>query len=190
MKPVASTIKAFRYVKALLVATVGGFALLVVFGNVTDYDSNFQFVKHVLSMDSRRADLGKTIEYRAIEWEWAWHAAYIGVIIVEAFIMVACLYGAYRMARVAALTTDTEFYTAKKWGVLGLTAGLFLWFFGFQAVGGEWFAMWMNEDWNGIPDAVRLCTYIATVLIIVLIGGDRFDRAPVDANRAAGAHEA
>src|SRR5690625_584033 len=101
MQPVASTIKAFRYVKALLVATVGGFAALVVFGNITDYDSNFQFVKHVLAMDSRRADLGKTIEYRAIEWEWAWHAAYIGVILVEIFIMAACLYGAYRMARVA-----------------------------------------------------------------------------------------
>src|SRR5690625_4452030 len=106
MHPLASTIKPLRYVKALLVATVGGFAALVVFGNITDYDSNFQFVKHVLSMDSRRADLGKTIEYRAIEWEWAWHAAFIGVILVEAFIMVACLYGAYRMARVASLTTE------------------------------------------------------------------------------------
>src|SRR5699024_2267799 len=83
MKPIASTIKTIRYIKALLVATVGGFALLVVFGNVTDYDSNFQFVKHVLAMDSRREDLGKTIEYRAIEWEWAWHSAYIGVIVVE-----------------------------------------------------------------------------------------------------------
>src|SRR5690625_3967131 len=137
MQPVASTIKTFRYVKALLVATVGGFAALVVFGNITDYDSNFQFVKHVLAMDSRRADLGKTIEYRAIEWGWAWHAAYIGVILVEIFIMAACLYGAYRMARVASLTTDVEFYTAKKWGVLGLSGGLFLWFFGFQAVGGR-----------------------------------------------------
>ncbi|MCM3660912.1 DUF2165 domain-containing protein [Georgenia satyanarayanai] len=166
--------------KSALVATVGGFALLVVFGNITDYNSNFQFVKHVLAMDARRPDLGLSIEYRAINWEWAWHAAYIGVIVVETFIMVACLYGAYRMVRAARLG-DVDFIAAKKWPVLGLFAGLFLWFFGFQAVGGEWFAMWMNESWNGIPDAVRLCTYIATVLIILLVGGDRLDELPREA---------
>src|SRR5690625_1414296 len=103
--------------------------------------------------------------------------------------MAACLYGAYRMARVASLTTDVEFYTAKRWGVLGLTGGLFLWFFGFQAVGGEWFGTWINENWNGIPDAVRLCTYIAAVLIIVLNGVARFDRAPFDAKKAVAARE-
>src|SRR5699024_5718108 len=177
MKPVASTIKTIRYIKALLVATVGGFALLVVFGNATDCASRCQSVTHVLAMGARREALGKTMESRGIERECAWHPAYIGVIVVEAFIMVACVYAAYRMARTAALT-DAEFFGPEKWGILGLTGGLFLWFFGFQAVGGEWFAMWMNDDWNGIPDAVRLCTYIGTVLIIVLIGGDRFDQAP------------
>jgi len=166
-----------RAIKALLVATVGGFALLVVFGNVTDYDTNFQFVKHVLAMDARRPDLGLTIEYRAIPWEWAWHAAYIGVIITEAFIMVACLYGAVKMF-MNIRRSDAEFNGAKRWALWGLAVGLFLWFFGFQAVGGEWFGMWMNESWNGIPDAVRLCTYIATVLIITLIGGDRIDEEP------------
>lgn len=178
-KDVITTTKCIRYAKALLVATVGGFAFFVVFGNVTDYNTNFQFVQHVLSMDSRRPDLGLTIEYRAIPWAWAWHAAYVGVILVETFIMCSCLYGAYKMARKAG-KSDADFYSAKKWGSLGCVAALFLWFFGFQAFGGEWFGMWMNESWNGIPDAVRLCTYIATVLIITWIGGDRFDKAPKD----------
>lgn len=174
-----NTTKVIRCIKGVLIATVGLFALLVVFGNLTDYHTNFQFVQHVLSMDSRRPDLGMTIEYRAIPWEWAWHAAYVGVIVMEIFIMAACIYGAYRLL-VSVNSSDTQFVAAKKWGSLGCTAALILWFLGFQAVGGEWFGMWMNESWNGIPDAVRLCTYIATVLIILLIGGDRFDQLPAE----------
>lgn len=88
-----NTTKVIRCIKGVLIATVGLFALLVVFGNLTDYHTNFQFVQHVLSMDSRRPDLGMTIEYRAIPWEWAWHAAYLGVIVMEIFIMAACIYG-------------------------------------------------------------------------------------------------
>lgn len=178
-------VKSIRWIKAILLATVGGFAFLVVFGNVTDYNTNFQFVQHVLSMDSRRPDLGLTIEYRAIPWTWFHHIGYIGIIAVETFIMSACLFGAYKMAR-AAGGTDSAFIAAKTWGAWGCTAALALWFFGFQAVGGEWFGMWMNESWNGIPDAVRLCTYIATVLIVLLLGGDRVDQLP----KEAGTHQA
>ncbi|MEV5827460.1 DUF2165 family protein [Spirillospora sp. NPDC052242] len=79
---------------------------------------------------------------------------------------------------------DAVYRRAKRWGLVGCTIGLFLWFFGFQAVAGEWFGMWMNETWNGIPDAVRLCTYIGIVLIYLTIENDR---VPRDAEHAGGA---
>ena len=41
-----------RAAKLLLLAGVGLFYTLVVFNNLTDFDSNYQFVRHVLSMDS------------------------------------------------------------------------------------------------------------------------------------------
>src|ERR1700761_916852 len=41
-----------RSAKILLVAGIALFYTLVVFNNLTDYDSNYQFVHHVLAMDS------------------------------------------------------------------------------------------------------------------------------------------
>jgi len=40
---------ALRAAKAALVAAIALLASLVVFGNVTDYNTNFVFVEHVLS---------------------------------------------------------------------------------------------------------------------------------------------
>lgn len=41
-----------RAAKFLLVAAVAVFYSLLVVDNITDYDSNYQFVRHVLMMDS------------------------------------------------------------------------------------------------------------------------------------------
>nr|WP_254061862.1 DUF2165 domain-containing protein [Granulicella sp. L60] len=41
-----------RISKALLILSVAFFYTLVVFNNATDYNSNFQFVRHTLTMDS------------------------------------------------------------------------------------------------------------------------------------------
>ena len=40
-----------RYSKILLTAALGALILLVAINNVTDYDTNYQFVSHVMSMD-------------------------------------------------------------------------------------------------------------------------------------------
>jgi len=41
-----------RMAKTLLLAGIGIFYALVVFNNLTDLDSNYQFVRHILVMDS------------------------------------------------------------------------------------------------------------------------------------------
>src|SRR5207247_8003915 len=43
---------ALRAAKAATVAAIALFASLVTFGNLTDYNTNFVFVEHVLSMDT------------------------------------------------------------------------------------------------------------------------------------------
>jgi predicted small integral membrane protein len=53
-----------RAAKAALVAAVALLAGLVAFGNLTDYNTNFAFVRHVLSMDTIYSF--STIRYRAI----------------------------------------------------------------------------------------------------------------------------
>ena len=41
-----------RITKVVMVASLALFALLVTFDNLTDYDTNYAFVSHVLSMDT------------------------------------------------------------------------------------------------------------------------------------------
>ena len=41
-----------RAAKIAMVAAIALFASLVAFGNMTDYNTNFAFVEHVLSMDT------------------------------------------------------------------------------------------------------------------------------------------
>lgn len=158
-----------RIAKAFIVLFFAGFATLVVFGNLTDYFTNFEFVKHVLSMDNTFND---DIMYRSITSDTLHHIGYIFIIIIEAFIMVSCWIGG--IAMLSKVNAPNEAFTqSKRWAIVGLTAGVAVWFFGFQAIAGEWFGMWMNEDWNGIPDATRLTTFLMTSLIFVTLNNDR-----------------
>ena len=43
---------ASRIAKIAMTSCLAMFALLVAFNNLTDYGSNYQFVRHVLSMDT------------------------------------------------------------------------------------------------------------------------------------------
>ena len=54
-----------RLTKTALVGAIALFYTLVVFNNVTDYYSNYQFVRHVLSMDTTFP--GNRGMWRAIE---------------------------------------------------------------------------------------------------------------------------
>jgi predicted small integral membrane protein len=69
---------AIRAAKVALVAAIALFASLVAFGNMTDYDTNFVFVQHVLSMDTIYPS--STIKYRAIASPGLHHAAYAVII--------------------------------------------------------------------------------------------------------------
>lgn len=154
-----------RLTKTALTAFFGFYVLFVAFGNVTDYNSNFMFVQHVLSMDTTFE--GNSLMYRAITTPALHHVGYIIIIIIEWFIAFACLFGAWKMTK--QLKNDSNaFHESKKWGIIGLLLGTAVWFLGFQVIGGEWFGMWQSQIWNGLDSAFRLTTYIGTTLIILL----------------------
>ena len=71
-----------RLAKAAMVAALAAFALIVAYNNVVDYDSNYQFVRHVLSMDTIFPD--SVLRSRAIDNETVWRAAYALIIAAEA----------------------------------------------------------------------------------------------------------
>lgn len=163
-----STMKAIRLAKVAMVTFFGLLAAVVVFGNVTDYGSNYNFVTHVLSMDTTFP--GNTIMYRAITSTWIHHALYWLIIATEAVITILCLWGAYNMCKKLNASAE-EFHQSKKIAIIAMVLSSALWFFGFQVVAGEWFGMWMSK-WNGLPDATRLCLSIYATLIFISLKND------------------
>jgi predicted small integral membrane protein len=149
------------------------FASLVTFGNLTDYNTNFAFVEHVLSMDSIFPF--STIKYRAITSPALHHAAYDLIIAVEAVIALLCWIGAVALVR--RLRADAAaFNRAKTFAVLGLTLGFLLWQVGFMSIGGEWFGMWQSQQWNGVPSAFRFVVTIIAVLIFVAMPDQELEK--------------
>ena len=162
-----------RASKCALVAAIALFATLVTFGNLTDYGTNFEFVQHVLSMDTLFP--GTTITWRAITSPALHHLAYALIIATEGAVAILCWIGAVAMLR--RLRADARsFHRSKSFAVLGLTLGFLLWQVGFMTIGGEWFGMWQSQQWNGVPSAFRFVMVILAVLIFVVLPDDELDR--------------
>jgi predicted small integral membrane protein len=155
-----------RLCKTLLLAAMAFFFTLVVFNNTTDFDSNFQFVRHVMMMDSTFP--GNKGMWRAIGVPWAHVSFYVGIICWETMNAVLCWWGAVRMLR-ALRAPAAEFARAKKVGVAAVTAGMLLWFVAFLSVGAEWFLMWQSKIWNGQEAAFRMFACEGLLLVVLLL---------------------
>jgi predicted small integral membrane protein len=150
----------------LLLAAMGFFFTLVVFNNITDFDSNYQFVRHVLMMDSTFP--GNRGMWRAIGMPWVHVAFYLGIIGWEIVNAVLCWWGAVALLRTLRLTS-AEFRLAKSVGVVALTSGMLQWFVAFLCVGAEWFLMWQSKSWNGQEAAFRMFAVEGIVLVVLLL---------------------
>ena len=49
--------------------------------------------------------------------------------------------------------------------VVGIVAGILLWFTGFNVIGGEWFLMWQSKEWNGLQSAREFVLILGFILI-------------------------
>ena len=147
-----------------LTLTLGLYFLLAVFGNITDYGANFQFVKHVLSMDSIPAD--PHVAWRAIKLEALHHLAYIVLIAWEALAGLLCVWGAVRMA---IRFKSRDFNEAKALAIAGLWVGMLLWALAFITIGGEWFMMWESTTWNGELAALRMFVLNSIALLLLQV---------------------
>ncbi len=153
-----------RLAKTLLVCGVALYTTLIALNNLTDYDSNYQFVRHILMMDSTFP--GNHGMWRAINSP-AWHTFFYWTIIAwELLSSILCWWGGVRLAK--SLTADArEFQRAKTIAIAGLTLNLLLWLLAFLSVGGEWFLMWQSRTWNGQEAAFRMFTVIGIVLLLL-----------------------
>jgi predicted small integral membrane protein len=153
-----------RLAKIVMVAAIAAFALIVAYDNIVDYGSNYDFVRHVLSMDTTFP--GNALMHRAITDVRIWKAAYAAIIALEGF--TGLLLGLGAIMLLVRLRRPAEaFNRSKVWAVAGLTVGFSLWFFGFLVVAGEYFAMWQSRTWNGQESAFRISMVMLGVMIFV-----------------------
>ena len=154
-----------RAAKVLLVFAVSLFYTLIVLNNLTDYNSNYQFVRHVLMMDSTLP--GNHLMWRALNAP-AWHSIFYGSIIAWEFVvLVLCWWGGFRLARTLSASAEV-FDKAKHFAVAALTLAMLQWLVAFLIVGGEWFLMWQSKTWNGQDASFRMFTVIGIVLLLVV----------------------
>src|SRR5579883_1507845 len=87
-----------RLSKIIFILSLSGFCFLVTLNNVVDYDTNFAFVRHVLSMDttfSCNALISRAITHYSI-----WNLVYWVIIASEAATAILLFLGAYCLWRV------------------------------------------------------------------------------------------
>jgi predicted small integral membrane protein len=153
-----------RVAKMLLVFAVAVFYSFVVLNNTTDYDSNYQFVRHVLMMDSTFPN--NRGMWRAINSAGIHTLFYLSIIAWEGITTILCWWGGINLARSLRGTAQT-FNRGKRVAEAGLTCALLMWLVAFLSVGGEWFLMWQSKTWNGQDAAFRMFAVIGIVLLLL-----------------------
>jgi len=154
-----------RTSKLLLLCAVALFYTLVVFNNLTDFDSNFQFVRHVLMMDSTFP--GNRGMWRAIDSPTIHLVFYLSIITWEVVTMALLWWGASHLLR-ALRQPAAQFNTAKRIPILALTVSLLMWSVAFLSVGAEWFLMWQSHSWNGQEPAFRNFAMVTLTLLFLI----------------------
>ena len=152
-----------RLAKIVLTARAGLLFLLVGVNNIIDYETNFDVVKHILSMDMIPPGpfAGRVVAASSLH-----HIFYLGIIGVEILGGAATLTGVLRLWR-ARNEAAKEFNKDKSLALCGLALVFGLYFIGFATIGGEWFQMWRAGSYNMQEPAFRFIGSIGLVMLFL-----------------------
>jgi predicted small integral membrane protein len=154
-----------RWAKLALLAGVALYYTLVVLGNLTDFGTNYEFVRHVLMMDSTIP--GNHEMWRAVQSPGLHLAFYCSIITWEAATMGLLCWGLVALFRVVRRPA-ADFNLQKRIAIAALTLSLLMWLVAFLVIGGEWFSMWQSRIWNGQEEAFRMFVVVGIVLLLLL----------------------
>ncbi len=154
-----------RTTKILLLAGIGLYYALIVFNNLSDFNSNYEFVHHVLSMDTTfpgNHGMWRSLPSPAVEL-----AFYLAIIAWEMANTILLWWGVLNLLR-ALKGPAADFNAAKRLPVMALTLSMLMWLVAFLSVGGEWFLMWQSHGWDGRQSAFRMFTVVGLILLLIL----------------------
>ncbi len=153
-----------RLAKILISLSLALFCLLVAFDNITDPHANYEFVTHVMSMDTTYP--GNALMYRSVTSPLVWQITYALIIATQLVCGGLFLAGAIGMWRARTAAAEV-FQQAKAFAMAGALLAFLLWFFVFMVIAGEWFAMWQSKDWNAQQSSFRFYITVLAVLIFL-----------------------
>jgi predicted small integral membrane protein len=156
---------ALRFSKVVLVFAIALFYTILVLNNITDYGSNYEYVRHVLMMDSTLP--GNHLMWRAVSSPLLHTIFYISIIAWESVTMLLFWWAGVRLLK-SYREDRAQFAAALNVTVIALTTSLLMWLVAFLDVGGEWFLMWQSKMWNGQEEAFRMFTIVGVVFLIVV----------------------
>ncbi|MGI5278621.1 DUF2165 domain-containing protein [Streptomyces rochei] len=141
----------------VLTGVLALYIALVAFGNITDFGTNQQFVRHVLAMDTTFKD--DDLMWRAITNQGVQDAAYVAIIVWETVAALVLIYATWLWIR-------RDHAGGRRMTTYGALMLMLLFGAGFIGIGGEWFSMWQSQDWNGLDAATRIFLISGVVLIV------------------------
>jgi predicted small integral membrane protein len=146
------------------------YMLLVGFGNVTDYGTNFAFVRHVMAMDATNfgaapgTKLDAAVMWRAVTSPAIQTAVYLCIIAWELLSALVLVYAT--LLWLFALRTG-RFDAPRRWSAAGFLMLVVLFMGGFIDIGGEWFQMWRSDVWNGLEAAFHNAVLALFGLVLI-----------------------
>lgn len=164
-----------RLIVGVVVLIAASYYLVVAFDNITNPDSNWAFVRGVLSFDGVPADSG--FGWRKLDSHALQVIAYVLIIAGETISGLLLAWGGVRALRTTA--SPARWAASQRLSLLGCAVGLLVFWFGFIVVGGNWWVMYLNAKWNGLEPAFQNATLTAltAVGILVVAAADRGPRA-------------
>lgn len=152
-----------RLIKTVAVFSAGLYFFIVAYDNAIDFNTNFVFVKHVLSMDTTFKS--PPLLARAITNESTQKLLYESLIAVEFLITAFCLAASLTLMR--CLNQKILFTKFKLLALAALFCGFLYFFVGFIIVAGEWFCMWQSHAANAQFTAALFALLMMAILLFV-----------------------
>jgi predicted small integral membrane protein len=153
-----------RRLKIFMTGGIAVLCALIVAGNIQDPETNFLFVRHVFSMDTILP--ASALAAHALPIPLLWRIGFWMIVVGEALTAILFALGTVELLGSRKFNAR-DFHHAKRFVFAGAGCGFLVWFIAFLAVGGEWFAMWQSQAWNGQQPAFRILASILLVLIFV-----------------------
>ncbi len=155
---------------AVVTAINGLYILLVAIGNITDFGTNFEFVRHVLAMDTTNfgaapgTGLDPDVMWRAITSDGVQTAAYVAIIVWESLAALVLMYATVLWIGACG---SRAWEAPRRMATIGLLMLVILFMGGFITIGGEWFQMWRSVEWNGLQPALQNTVLALFALVLI-----------------------